>query len=377
MKLQSTFTFLLVVTLMVFNCPTSSVAQSVVYLDMQDPANQGYFGKWEAQVNARNLPVPSETNKTDAGLYNGTSFYYERSQEEGLEVFTSAIIGKKALRSTLADGRAYNGGTYDRAELNLNGKPGGNFKVGHLMEVVWSGYFETAIPTVSEFVAAMQLHGHDVASPANGIYIHGNMVSFRDRLVTGWHDFMSVTEMVNKLVSFRMTINCNDANGYLKFEYKKEGANWITVMERTTGATKNPDGTTDNYIKLAGMYDYYRTLVDPSLYSRGKSFCLVTTNATITDITNGQISSVENVDDNQATHIQVSQDSLSFLYSYSKPTSVLFSIYNLQGVLIQSTFVKLEGDGAYSIKFAALGKRGVSVLQIIDNEKMYSKKLLL
>jgi len=46
-------------------------------------------------------------------------------------------------------------------------------------------------------------------------------------------------------------------------------------------------------------------------------------------------------------------------------------------VLIQSTFVKLEGDGAYSIKFAELGKRGVNVLQIIDNEKMYSKKLFL
>ena len=377
MKPQSTILFLSAVILTILFCSASSVAQSVVYLDMQDPANQGYFGKWEAQVNARNLPVPSETNKTDAGLYNGTSFYYERSQEEGLEVFSSAITGKKALRSTLADGRAYGGGTYDRAELNLNGKPGGNFKVGRLMEVVWSGYFESALPTVSEFVAAMQLHGHDVASPANGVYIHGNMVSFRDRLVTGWHDFMNVSEMVNKVVSFRMTINCNDTNGYLKFEYKKDGANWATVLERNTGATKNPDGTTDNYIKLAGMYDYYRTLVDPNLYSRAKSYSLVTTNATITDITNAQVSAVENVENNQATHIQLTHDSLAFLYSYSKPTSVRFCIYSLQGMLLQSSSVTLEGDGAYTLRFSEPDKKAVNLLQIIENDKMYSKKLLL
>jgi hypothetical protein len=377
MKLQSTIPFLLAVILTFLLCPTSSVSQSVVYLDMQDPANQGYFGKWEAQVNARNLPVPSETNKTDAGLYNGTSFYYERSQEEGLEVFTSAITGKKAFRSTLADGRAYNGGTYDRAELNLNGKAGGNFKVGRLMEVVWSGYFESVLPTVSEFVAAMQLHGHDLVSPANGVYIHGNMVSFRDRLVTGWHDFMNVSEMVNKVVSFRMTINCNDTNGYLKFEYEKEGANWVTVLERSTGATKNPDGTTDNYIKLAGMYDYYRTLVDPNLYSRGKSYSLVTTNATITDITNAQVSAVENVENNQDTHIQLTHDSVAFLYSYSKPTSVRFSIYSLQGMLLQSSLVTLEGAGAYTLHFSEPDKKAVNLLQIIENDKMYSKKLLL
>jgi hypothetical protein len=376
MKPKSTITFLLAVILTIFICPSASVGQAIVYLDMQDPANLGYFDKWEAQVNARNLPAPSETNKTDAGLYNGTSFYYERSQEEGLEVFTSAITGKKALRSTLADGRAYGGGTYDRAELNLNGKPGGNFKVGRLMEVVWSGYFESTLPTVSEFVAAMQLHGHDVASPANGVYIHGNLVSFRDRLVTGWHDFMNVSEMVNKVVSFRMTINCNDTNGYLKFEYKKEGANWATVLERNTGATKNPDGTTDNYIKLAGMYDYYRTLVDPNLYSRGKSYSLVTTNATITDITNAQVSAVENVENNHDSHIQLTQNSLAFLYSYSKPTSVRFSIYSLQGMLIQSSSVTLEGDGAYTINVDELCKRRVNVLQIIESEKIYSKKLL-
>ena len=367
--------FLILVSTLLLS--TASFAQSIVYLDMQDPANQGYFKKWEAQVNARNLPVPSETNKTDAGLYNGTSFYYERSQEEGLEVFTSAITGKKALRSTLADGRAYNGGTYDRAELNLNGKAGGNFKVGRLMEVVWSGYFESALPTVSEFVAAMQLHGHDLVSPANGVYIHGNMVSFRDRLVTGWHDFMNVSEMVNKVVSFRMTINCNDTNGYLKFEYKMDGANWVTVLERNTGATKNPDGTTDNYIKLAGMYDYYRTLVDPNLYSRGKSYSLVTTNATITDISNGQISAVENVENNQTARIQLTHDSLAFLYSYSKPTSVRFCIYSLHGMLLQSSSVTLEGDGAYTLHFSEPDKTTVNLLQIIENDKMYSKKLLL
>lgn len=274
-----------IILILTSNC----FSQGVIYLDMQDFKNQGYIGNWEAQVNARNLPAPSETVKTDAGFYSEASFSFERSHEEGLEVITSTITGQKALRATIADGRAYNGGTYDRAELNLNGKPGGNFKVGRLIVVTWSGYFESEIPTVREFVAAMQLHGHDYISPANGIYIRGNKVSFRDRLVTGWHDFMDVSEMVNKLVTFKMTINCNDVDGYLKFEYKKKGSDWLTVMERNTGATKNPDGTTDNYIKLAGLYDYWRTLVDPNQFNRGKSFSLVTTNCTIADITNGKI----------------------------------------------------------------------------------------
>jgi len=278
-----------IISFLLIGFPLILFSQKIVILDMQDSNNQGYIGNWEAQVNARNAPLPSDTVKSDAGFYNGASFSFERSHEEGLEVIISSITGQKALRATIADGRNYNGGTYDRAELNLNGKPGGNFKVGRLMEVTWSGYFESEIPTVREFVVAMQLHGHDYISPANGIYIRGNKVSFRDRLVTGWNDFMNVSEMVNNIVTFKMTINCNDVDGYLKFEYKKEGFGWMTVMERSAGATKNPDGTNDNYIKLAGLYDYWRTLVDPNQYSRGKSYSLITTNCSISDITNGII----------------------------------------------------------------------------------------
>ena len=125
------------------------------------------------------------------------------------------------------------------------------------------------------------------------------------------------------------------------------------------------------------MYDYYRTLVDPNLYSRAKSYSLVTTNATITDITNAQVSAVENVENNQDTHIQLTHDSVAFLYSYSKPTSVRFSIYSLQGMLLQSSLVTLEGAGAYTLHFSEPDKKAVNLLQIIENDKMYSKKLLL
>ena len=64
--------------------------------------------------------------------------------------------------------------------------------------------------------------------------------------------------MVNETVTFKMTINSRDNDGYLKFEYKKEGEDWNTVMEKNEGRTKNPGG--DNYLKIAGLYDYGRNL---------------------------------------------------------------------------------------------------------------------
>ena len=256
-------------------------------LNFQDPGNIACFDNWEASVNARNQLLPSDANKTDRGTpgysVNGQSvLWYHRSQEEGLEIFTSPISNTKALRATIADGRSWEGHKYDRAEL-LIGKPaGGTLTAGSLYEITWTGYIEKLFPPVNEFVAIMQLHGNDNASPANGIYIRDTLITFRDRHGTGFYNVLPASDLLNKAVTFRMTIKPSDTAGYLKFEYRKEGSDWVRVMEKNSGVTQNPGG--NNYMKLGGLYDYGNNLVSPNQDSRGQSYSLVTINATIADI---------------------------------------------------------------------------------------------
>ena len=257
-------------------------------MNFQDPSNIACFDKWEASVNARNQLLPSETNKTDRGIpgysvNSQTILWYHRSQEEGLEIFMSPISNKKALRATIADGRRWEGHKYDRAELLICPPVGGTLTTGHKYEISWTGYIEKLFPPVREFVAAMQLHGNDNASPANGIYVRDTMVTFRDRHGAGFYNVISTSEMLNKAITFRMTITPSDSAGYLKFEYKKEGSGWVSVMEKSSGRTQNPGG--NNYMKIGGLYDYYNDLVSPDQYSRGRSYSLVTMNATLAEIT--------------------------------------------------------------------------------------------
>jgi hypothetical protein len=63
-------------------------------------------------------------------------------------------------------------------------------------------------------------------------------------------------------------------------------------MEKDDGRTKNSGG--DNYLKIAGLYDYGRNLVDPGSFSRGRSYSLVTMHATIADITDGEVVNIGN-----------------------------------------------------------------------------------
>ncbi len=257
-------------------------------LNFQDPGNIACFDKWEASVNARNRLLPSATNKTDRGIpgypENGnTVLWYHRSQEEGLEIFTSPVSHKKALRATIADGRSWEGHNYDRAELLIYKPAGGTLIAGSRYEISWTGYIEKAFPPVDEFVAIMQLHGNDNASPANGIYIRDTLITFRDRHGAGFYNVLPCSDMLNKAITFRMTIEPADTGGYLKFEYRKEGSDWVRVMEKNSGKTQNPGG--NNYMKLGGLYDYRNDLVSPGQYTRGRSYSLVTMNATIADIT--------------------------------------------------------------------------------------------
>jgi hypothetical protein len=190
-----------ILNIILFTFYTIPFSQGIVLMDTADPDNPASFDELESLINERTSPEPSASERTDRGNAGCEAFWFHRSHEEGLEIIT--VDGQKYLRSTIADGRSWEGSSYDRAELLVRDPVGGTFEPGRLMQVTWTGYFEQELPSVNEIVAVMQLHGQDNASPANGVYIRGRTVTFRDRHGSGFTDAISTSEMVNEPGSTR------------------------------------------------------------------------------------------------------------------------------------------------------------------------------
>ena len=197
-------------------------------------------------------------------------FMLQRSDEESLKVIDAD--GNAVLKTTIADGRRWEGHSYDRAALVIGfDVPGGVLDPKKMYVLEWRGYLEQPLSEDAVVLVALQIHGQDTAVPPLAVMVRDGYVNFRDRHdPTGkeWYPAIKTEAMVNQSVSFKLTVRSSDTNGYIKFEVDEQ-----VITERQGGRTKNPGDW--NYVKVAELYDFSNTLVSPDS-KEGRSYSLIT-----------------------------------------------------------------------------------------------------
>jgi hypothetical protein len=208
----------------------------------------------------------------------GTHIWLTRSEEEGTEVVS--VGGMPYLKTTIADGRNWQGGGYDRAEYSI----GYEFLDGQKYVMEWRGLIPQAVPSVGVVTFMMQVHMDNDTCPSFEVDANEGRLVFRDCMdpqVTNTdqcanapqYDLGSLDAFVDVPTTLRLTLVSSLANGYVKFE--QDG---VMVFERSGRTTVVAGG---DWLKDGTLYDWGTYWVSPAEASRGRSYSLLTEHSRI------------------------------------------------------------------------------------------------